>query len=95
MPKLKETGESPDYLFYCPGCKCDHGLWTSNKNGNNVIWKFNGDLNKPTVTPSLLIKHGKNIVCHLFIKEGMLKYLHDCSHELAGETIEMEDYTIH
>lgn len=29
--------------------------------------------------------------CHLFITDGKLIYLGDCSHELAGKTIDMPD----
>lgn len=33
----------------------------------------------------------KNMVCHLFITDGNIKYLNDCTHNLAGETVPMED----
>lgn len=37
------------YSFYCPGCKHSHGFETPR-------WKFNGNMDKPTIRPSLLIK---------------------------------------
>lgn len=72
------------YTFYCPGCKCNHAFSTPH-------WKFNEDFDKPTVSPSLLSNRGHpNSQCHLFIVDGKLQYLHDCHHELAGKTVDME-----
>ncbi|MCA0447652.1 MAG: ammonia monooxygenase [Bacteroidetes bacterium] len=36
------------YLFDCPGCGDFHGF-------NETIWQFNGDLVKPTISPSILV----------------------------------------
>ena len=53
-------------------------------------WTFNGDMVKPTVSPSLLLHPGKEHPrCHLFIRDGYLQYLNDCGHELAGKTVKM------
>jgi hypothetical protein len=90
--KLEKVEDSPDYSFYCPGCECDHGVWTTESNNNKAIWQFNDDMDKPTFSPSLLIHHGAGIVCHSFIREGKIEYLSDCTHKFAGQTIEMEDY---
>jgi hypothetical protein len=35
-------------LFYCPGCKCHHGVTDS--------WQFNNDFNNPTFSPSILVR---------------------------------------
>jgi Family of unknown function (DUF6527) len=35
------------YMFHCPGCGRGHGYHVPH-------WDFNGDLEKPTFTPSLL-----------------------------------------
>lgn len=58
----------------------------------DICWDFNGDLSNPTVSPSILVKHptgDKWNVCHSFIKDGKIQYLPDCTHDLAGETIDM------
>lgn len=78
------------FLFWCPGCKYGHHLET--KPGE---WTWNGDLVKPTATPSLLINRGASGEaprCHFFIREGQLQFLGDCTHELAGTTVDMEPY---
>ena len=78
--KLRHTTDDK-YIFYCIGCKCHHGF---NKN-----WTFDGNIERPTVSPSLLTTGG--MTCHLFITQGKLVYLNDCFHELAGQTVEMQD----
>ena len=71
------------YAFYCPGCKHYH-VYTVPR------WSFNGDLEKPTFRPSLLnTKVG--VICHLYMTDGQIDFLSDCSHELAGITVDMED----
>lgn len=32
-------------------------------------------------------------VCHSFIREGMIQYLDDCTHELKGQTVALPDIT--
>ena len=67
------------YTFYCPGCKHSHMF--------NEQWNFSGDINAPTFSPSL-DDTGR---CHLYVKNGKIEYLSDCTHEYAGKTVEMED----
>ncbi len=73
------------FTFHCPGCGFSHGF--------DDTWSITGELDYPTVHPSLLSwQPGDNSYrCHLFIKAGKLEYLSDCSHQLAGQTVMMED----
>ncbi len=79
-----------DYVFDCPGCGFKHGFYTT----GDVVWQFNGDLNNPTVTPSILstfpLRSGTKI-CHSFITNGMIQFLSDCTHKLAGQTLELPE----
>lgn len=77
--KLRKAGPN-HYNFYCPGCECYHGF--------NNTWDFNGDMEKPTVSPSLL---SSPVRCHLFIREGNIEYLTDCEHKLAGQIVPLRD----
>ena len=73
------------YLFWCEGCNYCHHLDTKR-------WKWNGDLVRPTASPSLLIngaQDGGHPKCHIFIKAGKIQYLTDCTHKLAGSTVDM------
>lgn len=43
--------------WYCPACKCDHV--------SNGSWQFNGDFgNKPTFSPSFLVRTGHHVPSH-------------------------------
>lgn len=79
----------PDYLFYCPGCKQHHGAWTTRRNGVHAIWSFNGDMVRPTFGPSMKIMHPSGAICHFFIRNGMIEFLNDCTHDLKGQTVPM------
>jgi len=99
MPKFKQLQkdkDGPDFCFYCPGCECDHGVWTTESNNNNAIWQFNGNLENPTVSPSLLIRWGqqnkRDMVCHSIITDGKINYCSDSTHKLSGQTIEIPEY---
>lgn len=91
-----------DYYFHCEGCHCDHGIWTDAELHRSVqpncpIWTFNGDLEKPTIRPSILVsyKYGEDnvrVCCHSFITEGNIQYLDDCTHHLVGKTIPLVTY---
>lgn len=41
-------------LFWCPGCEDAHQIHT-NENG----WVWNGDVDKPTITPSIKVEGGQ------------------------------------
>ncbi|HEY9211111.1 MAG TPA: DUF6527 family protein [Methylotenera sp.] len=57
MPKIfKEETRPEGYQalnFYCPGCKRVHGV---NYDPNHQ-WSFNGDIEKPTLSPSVLCRY--------------------------------------
>lgn len=60
-------------------------------------WTFNGNLEKPTFSPSLLVTGYLNAeqpdgVCHSYITDGKIQYLSDSTHEYAGKTIELPEF---
>ena len=79
----KLDGDPFDYSFYCPGCECDHGFNTDKS--KRPAWDFNGDLVKPTISPSLKVTWGRGekppFLCHSFIRAGQIQFLSD---EAAG-----------
>ena len=79
------------YLFHCPGCDEPHPFEVAAPNGQG--WTWNGSVDKPTFSPSLLV-HGQNGMprCHSFVKDGQIEFLSDCGHELAGQTVEIPDW---
>jgi hypothetical protein len=97
MPKFQkvEFAEgSPDFTFDCPGCENSHGVWTKQRNSVNAKGDFNGDLDKPTVSSSILVRYpikGVMGICHSFIRDGKIEFLGDCTHHLAGKTVELPE----
>lgn len=90
----------PDFEFLCPGCGCKHGVYTTPSKFNNTVWSFNGDVNKPTVVPSIKVTHSphptaqKLHICHSYIKDGMIQYLADCTHPLANQIISLPEISV-
>jgi hypothetical protein len=78
------------YSFPCPGCKSNHAFHVR-IDGGHPSWTFDGDIDRPTVSPSILVTGGESDMrCHTFIKAGKIEFLSDCSHSLAGTTVVME-----
>jgi len=77
----------------------NHLIRVSWKDGDTVerekgypCWEWNGDVDRPTITPSILcVRLGKTPRNHFFIREGNVQYLTDCEHEYAGKTIPLLD----
>lgn len=84
------------YVFHCPGCEYGHhAAVNGNKFENGAGWQWNGSLDAPTLMPSLLINkeaHPPSPRCHSFIKDGKIQFLADCTHKLAGQTVEIPDW---
>lgn len=64
----------------------------SGSRNNTDNWSWNGDTESPTLHPSILTvrRHPDgDIICHTFVNDGKVQFLSDCSHELAGQTVEL------
>lgn len=85
-----EKGDRGGVLFMCPGCKCGHLVTTKAPNDMGAQWTWNGSLTAPTFQPSILLQG--NPRCHSFVENGMIRFLSDCSHELAGKTVPLEEW---
>lgn len=109
----------PGYIgLWCPGCGESHWLTVGPSHVPGTNWGWNGDVEKPTITPSLLVRSGHYVPgagkahcwcnpapdgkewgfkcthCHSFIENGQIRFLNDCSHELAGETVDMVPFPL-
>lgn len=86
----QESPEDAEFIFWCPGCKVAHWFKTT---GDHPRWTFDGNMECPTVSPSILVRYGDqpgDKICHLFIEGGQIKYQGDSTHEFSGKTIPME-----
>lgn len=78
--------------FRCPGCDRPHIVEIEGPHA----WQFNGDMARPTISPSYLLTKPAYpdakppiaaVVCHSFINDGQIQFLSDCTHALAGQTV--------
>lgn len=95
----------PDGGFghWCPGCQSGHEINVDKPNSSGAKWSFDGNLACPTFSPSVHLKintpdMGKyyqpdvgSTVCHYFLRAGKIQFLPDCTHELAGKTVDLPD----
>lgn len=110
VAKYCEGGPGEQLLrFMCPGCKEHHVVRVSA--ADRPCWGFNHNMEKPTLTPSVLVRSGHYVtkdtpggcycdwpdkdefpemkcrICHSFVTDGMIQFLSDSTHELAGQTV--------
>ena len=89
--------------FWCPGCDGAHAI--QHGAGTGPRWGWNGDVDKPTFTPSILVRYPSNPnateefkewraerVCHSFVTAGRIQFLSDCTHALAGQTVDLPEW---
>lgn len=90
--------------WWCPGCGRAHQVAVFQ--GSGPLWGWNGDAERPTFTPSVLVTYngpdagqdrGDGItappaVCHSFVMDGQMQFLGDCTHALAGQTVQIPDF---
>lgn len=82
MSKMAPNG--PDgWMFWCPGCDFAHGI--------GPAWTFNGDIERPTIQPSVLVVDG-NPACHSFVTDGKIQFLGDSTHQYAGMTVDLPEW---
>jgi hypothetical protein len=82
---------------WCPACDEAHVYQVPR-------WTFNGDAERPTLTPSMLIRWGRKVpgyenadmpeggICHYFLTEGRLHFQGDCTHALSGQIVDLPDW---
>ena len=92
------TADGITYVaFKCPGCHALHQIQTPG-------WMWNQSLDKPTFRPSVLVTYPANPDaieefrewrterrCHSFITDGRVQFLSDCTHQLAGKTVDLPE----
>jgi hypothetical protein len=78
--------------FHCPGCDGGHSIPVT----GSRAWQWNGSLETPTLKPSILVNRGSSNptvpVCHSFVTDGRIQFLGDCTHRLAGQTVDLPDW---
>lgn len=87
--KVLKSKTGTFYTFWCEGCEQTHSFEVRFDGGSvfHATWEFNGDMEKPTFSPSL-----KYPRCHLFVRDGIIDYCNDCYHQYAGSEIPLKDF---
>ena len=64
---------------------------TSGSRDKTGAWTWNGDIEKPTLRPSIKTTHGgSGEVSHLWLNEGVCQHLGDSTDGLAGHTLPLQ-----
>lgn len=118
LSNILRSAEGGRLHFWCPGCDGAHGIQVGE--GPGPRWGYNGNPDKPTFTPSILVSgtdmtekgradymawyesgrpprngetfESKPVVCHSFVTDGRIQFLGDCTHHLAGQTVDLPDF---
>ena len=74
------------YFHWCPGCQKMHPLPDG--------WKFDGNLDAPTFTPSFKHDWADGNICHYILTSGILHFCGDSTHGLRGQSVPMPDLPV-
>lgn len=99
---LMSYADKQRLAFRCPGCEAQH---VCSVNGVGT-WEWNGSLDRLTLTPSVNVTYNGDdagqvrddgskappAVCHSFVTNGRIRFLSDCTHALAGQTVDIPDW---
>ena len=90
--------------IHCPACGHQHVFPVEKVEGYPVehVWGWNGSMDSPTFTPSLMLRTGKYVpgyetkfeegtICHSVVTDGKIAFCGDCTHEMAGQTVDLLD----
>lgn len=115
LSPILRSAEGGRVGFWCPGCNEAHYIPVADQHSPGRNWGFNGNVSKPTFTPSILVRTGHYVtgrgpgdcyctwdrkdqaefadmkcsVCHSFVTDGRILFLSDCTHALAGQTVDI------
>jgi hypothetical protein len=112
--EIKDYGTEKRAEWWCDGCNTRHAFRFEGPAGCGPVWKFNGNVEQPTFSPSLLYRQttatppvtSENLeqfklrpwpqkdvvaICHTFVVDGIVQYLPDCTHKLAGLSVPLPE----
>lgn len=95
-------------MFRCPGCGEGHGVktgpsgWVFNGDGDRPTFSPSvlvTGVQRLTGEQLAAYRRGEPlpapvpVVCHSFVTDGHIQFLSDCTHALAGQTVELPDFS--
>lgn len=105
MPKGRKTSDGR-VIFFCPGCNEHHGPIVDGSRGWTWNGSLDSPTFSPSILVRGTVRitdeeHArimagekvdpKPLVCHSFVTDGRIKFLSDCTHSLAGQTVDLPE----
>lgn len=78
---------NPDAPTFTPSVLVKVGHYCAGQEGKDCWCTYEARLGKPAPF--------KCAVCHSFITDGRIQFLGDCTHALAGQTVDLPDFPEH
>lgn len=89
---MKVTLKDEHVIYDCPGCGRTHVIPTDRSSYGEKGWRFNRDVDKPTLTPSVKALPSDGMpLCHHWITNGFIDFAGDSDHKLAFHKVEMAE----
>ncbi len=102
--RLYRVGEHTAF-FWCPACDKPHGVrvagpqaWSFNGDqerptlGPSVLVHTDGAARLTGKTGILVTSPQPGYRCHSFVRDGRIEYCPDCSHAMAGKSVDLPPY---
>ena len=99
-----EPHEATHIMLHFPGTIPNRILPVSIGEKRPECWQWNGDVERPTITPSILTRSGTRSwdeateeyrpiehVCHSIVSNGWAEFCSDSTHKHAGQIVELLD----
>ena len=90
---IAKTESDPTFvklLWRCAGCGDIHAVKVRGAAfPNEPCWEWDGSMTAPTLSPSILKHPAGGRSCHSFVRAGVVEFLGDCAHSLAGQKVAM------
>lgn len=89
MAKVTKYGENM-FSVQCPACGYEHPFHVGRPNSSGAQWSFNGDMERPTFSPSMLCMPDGPKRCHSFVRDGQIQFLSDSWHG-RSDTVDLPE----
>lgn len=88
------------WMIRCQACQWHEFPKIGQSSAN---WSFNGDMERPTFSPSMnqmtnspdskyYNPECESSRCHFILREGIIQYCDDCTHELRGQSLPLQPW---
>lgn len=103
MPRVRKL-DSMHLRFRCPGCDdwhvvhsgpdgwhWDHSVDLPTLHPSVLVTGIQWPVGEGFHNPSHAVAPGGQTVCHSFVRAGRIEFLHDSTHHLAGQTVDLPE----